>query len=32
MPYTGKDTDRIGLLDPLIVGRASDLYELGESR
>jgi len=31
MPYTGKDPDRIGLLDPLIVGRATDLYELGES-
>ena len=31
MPYTGKDPDRIGLLDPLIVGRAADLYEFGES-
>jgi polyphosphate kinase 2 len=31
MPYTDKDPDRIGLLDPLIVGRAADLYELGES-
>ena len=31
MPYTGKDPERIGLLDPLIVGRATDLYELGES-
>jgi polyphosphate kinase 2 len=31
MPYTDKDPDRIGLLDPLIVGRASDIYELGES-
>ena len=31
MPYADKDVDRIGLLDPLIVGRATDLYELGES-
>ena len=30
LPYDDKDTDRIGLLDPLIVGRAADLYELGE--
>jgi hypothetical protein len=30
MPYDGKDLDRIGPLDPLIVGRASDVYELGE--
>ena len=30
LPYTDKDTERIGLLDPLIVGRATDLYELGE--
>jgi len=30
LPYTDKDTDRVGLLDPLIVGRASDVYELGE--
>ncbi len=30
MPYTDKDPARIGLLDPLIVGRATDLYELGE--
>ncbi len=32
IPYTDKDPKRIGLLDPLIVGRATDLYELGESR
>ena len=30
MPYTGKDLDQIGLLDPLLVGRASDVYEIGE--
>jgi polyphosphate kinase 2 len=30
MPYAGKDVDRIGPLDPLLVGRASDVYELGE--
>ncbi len=30
LPYADKDTERIGLLDPLIVGRATDLYELGE--
>ena len=30
IPYTGKDVERIGPLDPLIVGRASDVYELGE--
>jgi polyphosphate kinase 2 len=30
MPYTGKDLDQIGLLDPLLVGRASEVYEVGE--
>jgi polyphosphate kinase 2 len=30
MPYAGKDLERIGLLDPLLVGRASDVYEIGE--
>jgi len=30
MPYTGKDVDAIGLLDPLIVGRPADVYENGE--
>jgi len=30
MPYTGKDLDAVGLLDPLLVGRASDVYEIGE--
>ena len=30
MPYTGKDVERIGPLDPLLVGRASDVYEAGE--
>ncbi|MGB2758203.1 MAG: polyphosphate kinase 2 [Acidimicrobiia bacterium] len=30
MPYTDKDVARIGSLDPLIVGRAADVYETGE--
>ena len=30
MPYSVKDLDAIGLLDPLLVGRASDVYEIGE--
>jgi len=30
MPYDGKDLDRIGMLDPLIVGRPADVYEKGE--
>ena len=30
MPYSGKDLGEIGLLDPLLVGRASDVYEIGE--
>jgi polyphosphate kinase 2 len=30
MPYPGKDLEVIGPLDPLIVGRASDIYETGE--
>ena len=30
MPYTGKDLVEIGLLDPLLVGRATDVYEIGE--
>jgi len=30
MPYTGKDLDRIGDLDPLLVGRAHVVYEIGE--
>ena len=30
LPYTGKDVREIGLLDPLLVGRAADIYELGE--
>ena len=32
MPYEGKELDQIGTLDPLIVGRASDVYEIGELR
>ena len=30
MPYDDKDVDRIGPLDPLIVGRPADVYEKGE--
>jgi polyphosphate kinase 2 len=30
MPYTNKDIARIGVLDPLIVGRPTDVYEKGE--
>ena len=30
LPYTGKDTGRIGQLDPLIVGRALAVHEKGE--
>ncbi len=30
MPYTNKDNERIGKLDPLIVGRANVVYERGE--
>jgi len=30
MPYPGKDVEEIGLLDPLLVGRASNVYEIGE--
>ena len=30
LPYTGKDTERIGQLDPLLVGRAHVVYERGE--
>jgi polyphosphate kinase 2 len=30
MPFTGKDPERIGPLDPLIVGRPADVYEFGE--
>ncbi|NHC07967.1 polyphosphate kinase 2 [Azonexus fungiphilus] len=30
LPYTNKDTGRIGNLDPLIVGRANVVYERGE--
>ena len=30
MPYTGKDLERIGDLDPLLVGRAHVVYEIGE--
>ena len=30
LPYANKDTQRIGNLDPLIVGRANVVYERGE--
>jgi polyphosphate kinase 2 (PPK2 family) len=30
LPYDNKDTERIGPLDPLIVGRAHVVYEQGE--
>jgi len=30
LPYTNKDPERIGPLDPLIVGRANVVYEQGE--
>jgi len=30
LPYTGKQVDQIGPLDPLVVGRAYDVYETGE--
>ncbi|MCP5276816.1 MAG: polyphosphate kinase 2 [Thiobacillus sp.] len=30
LPYTNKDPERIGLLDPLLVGRAHVVYERGE--
>jgi polyphosphate kinase 2 len=31
LPYANKDIDRIGPLDPLIVGRANVVYEKGEA-
>ena len=30
IPYAKKDLERIGALDPLIVGRAADIFERGE--
>jgi polyphosphate kinase 2 len=32
LPYKNKDSDRIGALDPLIVGRANVVYEQGEAQ
>ncbi len=32
LPYEKKDTDRIGDLDPMIVGRANVVYERGEKK
>ncbi|MGB4861837.1 MAG: polyphosphate kinase 2 [Tepidiformaceae bacterium] len=31
LPYANKDIERVGALDPLLVGRASAVYEAGES-
>lgn len=31
LPYKGKDPDRIGQIDPLIVGRAQTVFEQGEN-
>lgn len=30
LPYTGKDAEAIGTIDPLILGRANTIYEKGE--
>ena len=32
LPYSSKDTEHIGALDPLLVGRAHVVYERGEKR
>ena len=32
LPYSNKELDRVGPLDPLLVGRASVVYERGEHR
>ncbi|GAB5404204.1 MAG: polyphosphate kinase 2 [Aureliella sp.] len=32
LPYENKDLDRIGPIDPLLVGRANIVYERGETR
>jgi polyphosphate kinase 2 len=32
LPYTNKDIEQIGVLDPLLVGRAHVVYEQGERR
>ena len=32
LPYTNKDLDKIGQLDPLLVGRANVVYERGEAQ
>jgi len=32
LPYANKDTNQIGPLDPLIVGRAHIVYERGEKQ
>jgi polyphosphate kinase 2 len=32
LPYTNKDLDKIGSLDPLLVGRANVVYERGEGQ
>jgi hypothetical protein len=30
LPYTNKDVEQIGLVDPLLVGRANVVFEHGE--
>jgi polyphosphate kinase 2 (PPK2 family) len=30
LPYSGKDSERISSIDPLIVGRAQTVFEIGE--
>jgi len=30
LPYGNKDLDRVGPIDPLLVGRANIVYERGE--
>jgi hypothetical protein len=32
LPYTNKDLESIGTLDPLLVGRANVVYERGEKQ
>jgi len=32
LPYANKELDRVGPLDPLLVGRANVVYERGEHR
>jgi hypothetical protein len=32
LPYSNKELDRIGAIDPLLVGRANLVYERGEKQ